>query len=92
MTNERAEWWSSSSSSDESQDNANKTVTIREIEKIVQDGKKRGLHSQKIFDLWDRLEVYTLKVQEAFMHIDQCKQGEGDGIGLEKLQQLYDEF
>ena len=63
VTDERAEWWSDSSSScnedgEESSD-VKKPTNIKELEKLVIEGKKKGYNCDKMYALWDRLETYV---------------------------------
>ena len=71
VTDERAEWWSDSSSSsnedgEESSDDVKKPTNIKELEKLVIEGKKKGYNCDKMYGLWDRVETYVAKVSDVF--------------------------
>jgi hypothetical protein len=40
-------------------------VTVREIEKVVTEGKRKNFSHPKLFEFWERLELYTLRCQDA---------------------------
>lgn len=59
ITNERAEWWSSQSSSEEEV----KKVNMKEIDKVVSEGRKKGFKCERLFELWESLDGFTLEIQ-----------------------------
>jgi hypothetical protein len=68
VTNERAGWWSEQSSdSDSSQ---RKVTSIKEVEKVVIEGKKKGYNFDKIYELWSRIESYVAAIADVFQNID----------------------
>jgi hypothetical protein len=43
---------------------------MKEIEKLVTEGKKKGFKCDKMLELWDKIEHYSSKVAEILKKID----------------------